>query len=107
MLLITKLILPDPPATERTLVQPLLQLMAPALMHCLQQQQQQQQGSATVVELGVQVTPQQAEQLKVTQGFLEMLFKAYPSGECALFTPLVLPHGTATGTVAQLPLTQQ
>jgi hypothetical protein len=85
-LLLTKLVSPDPAAAARTLAQPLLQLLTPSVAYYLQQQQQQ--GSATEVVFGVQVTPLQAEQLKITEGHLALLIQATLRGECNLTQPL-------------------
>jgi hypothetical protein len=99
MLLLSKLAAPDRPAAARTLAQPMLQLLAPAVKDYHQQlqqqkqqqqqqqeqQQQQQQGSATVKVFWMQVTPQQAEQLKLAQAFVQLLVETSLSGECGLY----------------------
>jgi hypothetical protein len=60
-----------PVTAARVLTQPLLQLLAPAVMHCLQQQQE---GCSDAVEqFGVRVTGQQAAQLVLAEGFLGVL----------------------------------
>jgi hypothetical protein len=62
-----------PAAAAKALAQPLLQLLAPAVMHCLQQQQQQQGCSDTVEQYGIVVTVQQAKQLMMAEQFLGVL----------------------------------
>jgi hypothetical protein len=68
------------PAAALALVQPVLQLLGPAVLHCLQQlqqqqqqQQQQQHSSATVMLSGLQLAPQQAEQLRIAEWFLALV----------------------------------
>jgi hypothetical protein len=56
-----------PEAAAKALAQPLLQLLAPAVMHCLQQQQQQQQQQDTAIVV----------QHNVTEAFLELLWMTF------------------------------
>jgi hypothetical protein len=61
----------DPAAAASAVAQPLLQLLGPAVKHCLQQQQQQQQGAAS--HEGLQGRRSLMPQNALVVGFLEVL----------------------------------
>jgi hypothetical protein len=77
----------DPAAAARAVAQPLVQLMGPALKHCLQQQQQQQgadpRGGMQALPTG---TPK--VQIELVEAFLELLSNVLRQSEWQCFLGL-------------------
>jgi hypothetical protein len=75
MLMLLKFSYTDPEAAARAVAQPLVQLLGPALKHCLQQQQQQQQQQGANARDSIQALPSWTRQLELelTEVYLELL----------------------------------
>jgi hypothetical protein len=70
----------NPAAAAGAVAQPLLQLLAPAVKHCLQQQQEEQQQGAVVPD-GVQSSPPWTPETALVEGFLQLLRNLFTQSE--------------------------